>query len=171
MKRILVPVVLALVLVGALGASSAVSAPTSVSTATRAATKSLTINVRLIQEATFRTNTPQGLRLSTTLHLFAIGEQLGFPPNTFLGSMSFSYILVGSCSASTQGCNGSLSNLITVTHFPGGTISAGGTHIKIGNGLNVPITKGTGIFKGVTGTIVVAPKFAAQSIYQLTLPS
>ena len=60
---------------------------------------------------------------------------------------------------------------MTVTTFPGGTISAGGPHIAIHNGLLVPITKGTGVFKGVTGSILIAPNDAAESIYSLTLPS
>jgi hypothetical protein len=168
-KRIVVPVVLALVLVGALGASSAVSAPTKVSTPTRVTTKSLTINVRLIQEATFHL---KDHFLQTTLHLFAVGETLGFPSNTFLGSMLFTYqFLPGSaCSASTAGCTGSTA-LETVTTFPGGTITAGGPKIKLTTGLIVPITKGTGVFKGVTGSIVIAPGDNAESIYRLTLPS
>jgi hypothetical protein len=104
------------------------------------------------------------------LHLFAVGEQIGFPSNTYLGSMSFTYLLHGKCGASVAGCTGT-TDLKTVTTFPGGTISAGGPKITLTSGLIVPITKGTGAFKGATGSIVIAPNDAATSIYRLTLPS
>jgi hypothetical protein len=166
-KHVVVLAFLALAFAGALGASPAASAPAQLSSSTHAATRSVTINVRLIQEVTY--HLPGGW-LSTTLHLFAIGEQIGFPPNTFLGSMSFTYLLHGHCGASVAGCSGT-TDLKTVTTFPGGTISASGLSISLTSSLVVPITSGTGAFKGVTGSIVIAPDDAAMSIYRLTLPA
>lgn len=148
--------------------SSAVSASSKVSGVTRVTTRSLTVNVRLTQGATIRHDTSIGRVLSTTLNLFAIGEQLGSPPNTDLGSMSFTYRIFGTCSASTAGC-GRFTYLMTVTTFPDGTITAGGTSFPI-SPLVVPILSGTGIFKGVTGTIMIASG-GPKSIYRLRLTS
>jgi len=84
-----------------------------------AAGKSVTITVRLIQEATYQyphgtTAMPGGLVLSTQLRLYAVGTVLGFPSNTFLGTMSFTYQLHGTCSAGASGCTGT-TNLHTLT--------------------------------------------------------
>jgi hypothetical protein len=140
-----------------------------------AAGKSVTITVRLIQEATYQyphgiPTMPGGLVLSTQLRLYAVGTVLGFPSNTFLGTMSFTYQLHGTCSSGGSGCTGT-TNLDTLTKFPGGTITADGPKISLATGLTVPITKGTGIFKGVTGTIDIAPNGQANSVYKLVLPS
>jgi hypothetical protein len=126
-KRMLVLVVSAVVLVGVLGASSAVSAPARISAAKHVATRSMTVEVRLIQEVTYH---GADHWLSTTLHLFAIGETFGLPTDTYLGSMSFAYQLHGTCETSAPGCSGT-ANLKTVTNFPGGTISAGGPQIHL----------------------------------------
>ncbi len=140
--------------------------------ANRAATKSVVITVRLIQEATYQHPHPPpiGLVLSTTLRLYAVGTVLGLPNNTFLGTMSFTYQLHGSCSSSAAGCTGT-TNLQTVTSFPGGTITADGDHISLSSGLVVPVQSGTGIFKGVSGSIEIAPGGAASSVYRLKLPT
>jgi hypothetical protein len=129
------------------------------------------ITVRLLQEATYQYPHPPpvGLVLSTTLRLFAVGTTLGLPNNTFLGTMSFTYQLHGTCSASTTGCSGT-TNLDTLTKFPGGTITANGNHISLSNAL-IPIKSGTGIFKGVTGTIDIAPGGQADSVYYLSVPT
>lgn len=165
MRRVLAVVFLAAGMSGALGAS----APAATSTH---AAKSVVITVRLIQEATYQHPHPPpvGLVLSTTLRLYAVGTVLGFPNNTFLGTMSFTYELHGSCSAGGAGCTGT-TNLKTVTSFPGGTITADGNNIHLAAGLVVPIQTGTGAFKGVTGSIDIAPGGQASSVYHLTLPS
>ncbi len=120
------------------------------------------ITVRLIQEATYQYPHPPpvGLVLSTTLRLFAVGTTLGLPNNAFLGTMSFTYQLHGTCSASTTGCSGT-TNLVTLTKFPGGTITANGNHISLSHPL-ILVKSGTGIFKGVTGTIDIVPEGAGK---------
>lgn len=140
--------------------------------ATRQTAKSVVITVRLVQEATYQHPHPPpvGLVLSTTLKLYAVGTVLGLPQGTYLGTMSFTYQLHGSCSAGGAGCTGT-TNLQTLTSFPGGTITANGTNISLSAGLVVPIQKGTGAFKGVTGSIDIAPDGQASSVYHLTLPT
>jgi hypothetical protein len=134
--------------------------------------RSVLITVRLVQEATYQHPHPPpvGLVLSTTLKLYAVGTVLGLPSGSYLGSMSFSYQLHGSCSAGGGGCTGS-TNLQTVTRFPGGTITANDADLNLSAGLVVPIEKGTGVFKGVTGSIDIAPGGQASSVYHLTLPA
>lgn len=153
-----------------LGAALCVGAsPVAASAAARAhaSGKTVTITVRLIQEVTY--HLPNHF-LSTSLRLYAVGSVLGFPNGTYLGNMSFTYQLNGSCSASGAGCSGT-TNLQTVTSFPGGTIKAGGAKIALSTGLIVPVESGTGIFKGATGSIDIAPGGQASSIYHLVIPS
>jgi hypothetical protein len=152
------------VLVGLTGVVSAPALPAA------GTGKSVVITVRIIQEATYQHPHPPpvGLVLSTTLRLFAVGTVLGFPNNTYLGTMEFTYQLHGSCSSGGTGCTGT-TNLETLTTFPGGTITANGNNVKLSTGLVVPVPKGTGLFKGVTGTIDIAPGGQANSVYHLVL--
>jgi hypothetical protein len=136
--------------------------------------RSVMFKVRLIQEQTFRHAHPpdgnDGDTFSTTLRLFAIGSVLGFPDNTPMGTMAFDWgPLNGQCSSSATGCNGT-TNLSTVTRLPGGTITAGGKNLSLAKGLIVPVQSGTGIFKGATGTISIAPAGVAEDVFKLTLP-
>jgi hypothetical protein len=164
LRRVLAVGLVAVAVAGVLGAE-AQAAPGQ-------ATKSVVITVRLVQEATYQHPHPPpiGLVLSTTLKLYAVGTVLGLPNNTYLGTMSFTYQLHGTCSAGGDGCTGT-TNLQTMTTFPGGTISAGGASISLSAGLVVPIEKGTGAFKGASGSIDIAPGGQASSIYHLTLPA
>ena len=73
-------------------------------------------------------------------------------------------------SSSAAGCKGT-TNITTVTKLPGGTIVADGKNVSLAHGLVVPITSGTGIFKGVTGTVAIAPAGMAEDVFNLTLPS
>ena len=87
-----------------------------------------------------------------------------------MGRMSFTWgPLHGVCSSSAAGCNGT-TNIFTVTSLPGGTISAGGNNVSLSKGIVVPVTGGTGIFKGVKGTIQIAPASVAEDVFNLTLP-
>jgi hypothetical protein len=141
--------------------------------------------------------TSRGYLSTTTLHLFASGEQLGFPPNTDLGSMSFTY-KPSFCSvpAGATNVHCPIDDLTTVTTLPGGTITAGwtgfqpvtqlsaqcggrsaqitsftdGSYHEWFSGLVIPILSGTGTFKGVTGAILI-PYVAPEGCYRLTLPS
>ena len=110
--------------------------------------------------------------ITTHLKLYAIGETLGYRAGTFLGTMSFTYHLNPSlCSGSSVGCKGS-ADLHTLSTFPNGTIYAGGANITLAtSGLVVPIQNGTGFFKGVSGSILIAPNDEHEAFYRLTLPA
>src|SRR3954468_10543134 len=129
MRRILIPLVLAGLVAGAVvipGQGAKKKGP-------------LVFKVRLIQEATYRHPHPpdgdSGDTFSTTLRLFAIGDVLGFPDRTPMGTMSFTWgPLRGACSTAAASCSGT-TNLVTITKLPGGTITAGGTDVSLSHGL------------------------------------
>ena len=128
----------------------------------------------LIQEATYRHPHPPagdpGDTFSTTLRLFAIGDVLGFPNNTPMGTMAFTWgPLTARAARPLAECSGT-TNLLTVTRLPGGTITANGQNVSLSHGLVVPIQSGTGIFKGVTGSISIAPQGVAQDVFHLKMP-
>ena len=133
----------------------------------------LTFSVSLIQEATYRHVHPPGHAndtFSTMLRLNAIGTVLGFPGGTPMGTMAFNWgPLNGSCSSSSASCSGT-TNIQTVTTLPGGTITAGSSHVNVSNGITVPVESGTGIFKGVSGTIQIAPSGNAVDVFHLVVP-
>jgi hypothetical protein len=165
MRRLLIPLVLAALAASALAGAGRSAAP---------AKGPLVFKVRLIQEATYRHSHPPagdpGDTFSTTLRLFAIGDVLGFPNNTPMGTMAFTWgPLNGSCSTAAAECSGT-TNLQTVTKLPGGTITANGTNVSLSKGLVVPIQSGTGIFKGVTGSIEIAPQGVAQDVFHIRMP-
>jgi hypothetical protein len=154
----------------ALGAAYATTAP-----AAHKLSGPLTFKVRLIQEATIRHQHPPagdpGDTFSTTLKLYAISTVLGFPDGTPMGRMAFTWgPLHGVCSSSVAGCNGT-TNIFTVTSLPGGTITAGGKNVSLSKGIVVPVTAGTGIFKGVKGSIQIAPASVAEDVFNLVLPA
>ncbi len=138
--------------------------------------RSLTFKVRLIQEATYRHPHPPagdaGDVFATKLRLFADGTVLGFKDGTPMGTMAFSWWFTGSfsCGSAAPGCKGT-TNLRTVTKLPGGTITAGGNNVSLARGLVVPIQSGTGIFKGVKGTVTIAPGEVPEDIFSVVLPS
>ena len=51
------------------------------------------------------------------------------------------------------------------------SITAGSPHVSLAKGIIVPILIGTGIFKGATGSIDIAPAAVAEDIFNLTLPA
>jgi hypothetical protein len=57
-----------------------------------------------------------------------------------------------------------------VTKLPGGTITAGGKNVSLAHGLIVPIESGTGIFKGASGSIAIAPAGVAEDVFTIKLP-
>jgi hypothetical protein len=124
------------------------------------------ITARLIQEATWHLPNET---YQTQLRLFATGPTLGKNNGQFLGTMEFTWKLHGTCSSSSASCSGT-ADLITVTKLPGGTISAAGKGLSVSKGFIVPIQSGTGAFKGVTGTIDIAPDGQAEDVFNLTLP-
>ncbi|HEX4521183.1 MAG TPA: hypothetical protein VH063_16495 [Gaiellaceae bacterium] len=170
MRRFLIPTILASALAGLVAATALASG------ASHAKKGPLVFQVRLIQEATYRhPHAPAGDpgdSFSTTLRLFAIGDVLGFPNNTPMGRMAFMWgpLKGGSCSTAAASCSGT-TNLETTTKLPGGTITANGINISLTHGLVVPIQGGTGIFKGVKGTIDIAPDGNAVDVFKLVMAS
>ena len=170
MRRYLIPLVFALALAGVLAVAGQAQRQ---SRSLKGGP--LTFKVSLIQEATYRHANPPpgdpGDTFSTTLRLNAIGNVLGFPQGTPMGTMSFLWgPLKGACSSSAASCEGT-TNIQTVTRLPGGTITAGGKNVSLASGIVVPIQSGTGIFKGVKGTIQIAPLGVAVDIFHLVMPS
>jgi hypothetical protein len=138
------------------------------------AVKHLVFKVSIVQEATYRHPHPPpgdaGDTFSTMLRLNAIGAVLGFPDGTPMGTMSFTWgPLNGSCSTAAAGCSGT-TNIATVTRLPGGTITAGARNVSLSNGIVVPVQGGTGIFKGVTGRISIAPGDTPVDVFTLIVP-
>jgi hypothetical protein len=134
----------------------------------------LTFQVTLVQEATVRHPHPPagdaGDTFSTVLKLNAIGDVLGFPNGTPMGSMSFTWgPLNGSCSSNAAECSGT-TNILTLTKLPGGTITANGINVSLSNGIILPVQSGTGIFKGVKGTVYVAPGGNHTDVFKLQMP-
>ena len=134
----------------------------------------LKFTVRITQGPTFRHAYPPpgdaGDVFSTTLTEFATSSLLGVEPGKRVGSMSFSYLLHGTCSSTAAGCTGS-SDITTVTTLPGGTILAAKKAVPFSRaGFVIPIQSGTGRFKGATGVVAVAPAGQAETTYSITLP-
>jgi hypothetical protein len=134
----------------------------------------LSFQVTIVQEATIRHPHPPdgdaGDTFSTTLKLNAVGTVLGFPNGTPMGTMSFTWgPLNGSCSSNAAQCSGT-TNILTLTKLPGGTITANGTNLNLSKGIIIPIQGGTGIFKGVKGTVSVAPGGNHIDAFKLIMP-
>jgi hypothetical protein len=157
--RVALLVVVALVLVGS-------------AQATRAS-HSETLTLSIVQHGTTRTPHPplgdQGDVFTTTLLLNNTVAALGKPAKSYVGSMSFQYVLHGTCS--TESCAGATADIIAISRLPGGTITAIDNGVKLGRPpILVPITKGTGVFKGATGMLSVGAESRPINTYQLKLP-
>ena len=162
MRRYFLPTLFALTLAASIAATG------------QGAKGPLTFKVTLVQEATVRHPHPPagdpGDTFSTVLKLNAIGTVLGFPNGTPMGTMSFTWgPLNGACSSNAAQCNGT-TNILTLTKLPGGTITANGINISLAKGIILPVQGGTGIFKGVKGTISVAPGGDHVDVFNLTMP-
>lgn len=140
-----------------------------------AKTKSLVLNFAITQKAGLRHARPPagttGGHLSTTLLLNNSVAQLGRGPGAHVGSMSFQYVINGSCGiAAPGGCPGT-TDIWTVTTLPGGTISAASNGMSLGKRpFVVQVQGGTGMFKGAKGRVEIAAKGNAVTTIFLTLP-
>jgi hypothetical protein len=162
MRRYILPVLFAVVLAVSVAATS------------QGAKGPIMFKVTLVQEATVRHPHPPvgdaGDTFSTVLKLNAIGTVLGFPNGTPMGSMAFTWgPLNGSCSSNAAECSGT-TNILTLTKLPGGTITANGINISLARGIILPVQGGTGIFKGVKGTVYVAPGGDHVDVFKLLMP-
>ena len=162
MRRYFLPTLLALLLAASIAA-----------TGQGAKKGPLTFQVTLVQEATVRHPHPPagdaGDTFSTVLKLNAIGTVLGFPNGTPMGTMAFTWgPLNGSCSSNAAECSGT-TTILTTTKLPGGTITANGINVSLSHGIILPVQGGTGIFKGVKGTVYVAPGGNHLDVFKLVM--
>jgi hypothetical protein len=162
MRRCFLPSILALALAGLLAGPG------------QGATAPLTFTVALVQEATYRHPHPPdgdpGDTFSTTQKLSAVGTVLGVPNGRRIGTMQFTWgPLDGACSTNAAGCNGT-TTIRTLTQLPGGTITANGIKVSLSHGIVLPVEGGTGIFRGVTGKVYVAPGGEDVEVFRLKLP-
>ena len=135
--------------------------------------RSETLTLAIVQHGTTRTPHPplgdEGDVSTTTLLLNNTVAALGRPAKASVGSMSFQYVLHGRCS--TESCAGATADIVAISRLPGGTITAVDNRVKLGRPpIMVLITKGTGVFKGVTGMLAVGAESRPINTYQLKLP-
>ena len=96
--------------------------------------------------------------------------RLGKGPHATLGTMRFAYTIRHQCSSFSHACSAS-ADFRTVTRLPGGTVSAGGNGISIATPeIAIPVTGGTGRYRGATGTVTISPAAEKLSTYRLRLP-
>jgi hypothetical protein len=106
---------------------------------------------------------------TTTLLLTNTIAALGKPAHAAVGAMTFQYVLHGKCS--TESCAGATADIVAISRLPGGTITASDDGVALGRPpIMVPITKGTGIFKGATGMLAVGAASRPINTYKLKLP-
>jgi hypothetical protein len=132
-----------------------------------------TLTLGIIQHGTTRTPHPplgdEGDVFTTTLLLNNTVAALGRASKASVGAMSFQYVLHGKCS--TESCAGATADIVAISRLPGGTITASENRVKLGKPpILIPITKGTGIFKGVTGMLSVGAESRPINTYQLKFP-
>jgi len=132
-----------------------------------------TLVLSIVQHGTTRTPHPplgdEGDVFTTTLLLSNTVAALGKPAKSSVGAMTFQYVLHGKCS--TESCAGATADIVAISRLPGGTITASEDGVKLGRPpILVPITKGTGIFKGATGMLAVGAASSPINTYKIKLP-
>jgi hypothetical protein len=96
--------------------------------------------------------------------------QLGRPARAVVGTMQFTYTIRKQCTSFTPRCHAT-ADFTTVTMLPGGTVKAAGKSISIANPeIVIPVTGGTGRYRGAHGTVSISPTSEKLSIYRLLLP-
>jgi hypothetical protein len=127
----------------------------------------------IVQHGTTRTPHPPlgdaGDVFTTTLLLSNTVAALGKPAKASVGAMTFQYVLHGTCS--TESCAGATADIIAISKLPGGTITATDNGVRLGHPpILIPITKGTGVFKGATGMLAVGAASSPINTYKIKLP-
>jgi hypothetical protein len=135
--------------------------------------RSQTLTLGIIQHGTTRTPHPplgdEGDVFTTTLLLNNTVPAFGRGAKASVGSMSFQYVLHGKCS--TESCAGATADIVAISRLPGGTITASENRVRLGKPpILIPITKGTGAFKGATGMLSVGAESRPINTYKFTLP-
>jgi hypothetical protein len=137
------------------------------------ASHSESLTLGIIQHGTTRTPHPplgdEGDVFTTTLLLNNTVAALGKPAKASVGAMTFQYVLHGKCS--TESCAGASADIVAISRLPGGTITASEKSVKLGKPpILIPITTGTGAFKGATGMLSVGAESRPINTYKLKLP-
>ncbi len=97
-------------------------------------------------------------------------SQLGRPARATVGTMRFTYTIRKQCTSFSSRCHAT-ADFTTVTTLPGGTVKAAGKSISIANPeIVIPVTGGTGRYKGAHGTVSISPTSEKLSTYRLRLP-
>jgi len=133
----------------------------------------LTLNLNISQHGTVRTPHPPdgdaGDVFTTTLLLSNTVPALNHGRGASVGSMLFQYVLHGKCS--TESCAGATADIVATSRIPGGTIICAENGVKLGRPpIVLPITKGTGAFKGATGSVTIGAESNPVNTYHITLP-
>jgi hypothetical protein len=139
----------------------------------RSARHVIDLKVAILQHGTTREPHPPlgdaGDVFTTTLLLNNTVPALGRAAKASVGSMLFQYVLHGACS--TESCAGATADIVATSRLPGGTIVASENGVKLGRPpIVIPITKGTGVFKGATGSMAVGAASAPFNTYHIILP-
>lgn len=139
----------------------------------RPASHVLALRLSIIQHGTVRTAHPPagdaGDLFTTTLLLNNTTAALGKAAGASVGAMIFAYVLHGTCS--TESCNGATADITATSRLPGGTVIASATGVKLGHPpIVIPITKGTGAFKGAKGQVTVGAAASPINTYRIVLP-
>jgi hypothetical protein len=144
-------------------------------TASASASRSLVFTVKTKQGPTVAHPHPPaggiGDSYDSSLTLVNAGiAQLGRPRHATVGTMQFTYTIRKQCTSFSPRCHAT-ADFTTVTMLPGGTVKAGGRSISIANPeIVIPVTGGTGRYKGARGTVSISPTSEKLNTYRLRLP-
>jgi len=133
----------------------------------------LNLRLGITQHGTTRTPHPPpgdaGDVFTTTLLLNNTAAALGKGAGASVGAMLFSYVLHGTCS--TESCAGANADISAVSKLPGGTVTCAENHVELGRPpIILPITGGTGAFKGATGQVTIGAESSPYNTYRIVLP-
>jgi len=139
----------------------------------QAAPHTISLRLQILQHGTVRTPHPplgdDGDVFTTTLLLNNTVAALDKPAKASVGAMTFQYVLHGKCS--TENCNGATADIVAISRLPGGTVTASEQGVKLGRPpIIIPITKGTGSYKGATGALTVGAESSPFNTYKIILP-
>jgi len=139
----------------------------------RPASHVLQLRLAILQHGTTRTPHPPvgdaGDLFTTTLLLNNTVAALGKGQGASVGAMLFSYILHGTCS--TESCAGATADITAVSRLPGGTVTGSEKGVELGRPpIVIPITTGTGAYKGATGQVTIGAESSPFNTYHIVLP-
>jgi hypothetical protein len=97
--------------------------------------------------------------------------QLGGGTHAKVGSMKLSFTIRKACSGLTNAKCDARADIETVSTLPGGNVTAGGRLVSIVEpSIRIPVTGGSGRFRGARGWVTISPSASKLSTFELTLP-